>query len=79
MGFIDKKTATLTCATCGFSEDLNALEKGDAHSSSWQTFGSSEHFFFGETEDRIGGPVVTSATCKKCKNPARVNCRHTFP
>jgi hypothetical protein len=79
MGYIDKKTTTFTCDICGTSDDVRALEKGDAHGTSWQSFESAEHFSFGQKEDPIGGPSMTHATCKKCQVAARIDCRQSFP
>jgi hypothetical protein len=72
MGIIDSTSVKLTCAKCGATETGRAVQKGSSYGAgSWGDFGA---FFQLDvaSEQGIDGPEVTSADCKKCKVPARI-------
>jgi hypothetical protein len=77
MGVIDKNIATMTCPECKVTETITALEKGSVYGSAgWGSFGRSQHFDVEIEEDRVGGPDVKSAKCKKCRCDATIETGH---
>ncbi len=71
MGIVDSKTVKLSCGTCGAAEVSRAVQRGSSYSlGAWDDFDFSQ--FDASTEEGIDGPELTSATCKKCKVPARI-------
>jgi hypothetical protein len=68
MGYIDKATATLTCAACKITEEVSAIEYGSQYGASWSDF-RSEHFDVTDDGDKAM-PSVVSARCKVCGGAA---------
>jgi len=72
MGIIDETSARLTCAKCGATEVLRAVQKGSSYGlGGWGDFGASSKFEV-QSKRGVDGPEVTSAVCRKCKVPAQI-------
>jgi hypothetical protein len=72
MGVIDETSVKLSCEKCGAAEVQRAVQKGSVYGvGAWGNFGDFSQFD-ASTKQGIDGPEVTSATCKKCKAPARI-------
>lgn len=73
MGIIDSMTFTLVCRECGTSESIQAVDRGSIWSGShWSGLSSAARFDVTSVGGALVAPTVTSATCKSCGLPARI-------
>ncbi len=72
MGIIDSNSFTLSCAECGVKEDVAVHQRGSAYGASWQVGPQLNHFDVQWNNDGLMGPVIETATCKKCRTPSEV-------
>jgi hypothetical protein len=72
MGIADETRVRLTCAKCGATDVVHALQKGSGYGlGAWSDFSDSSAFDF-DSKNGADGPNMTAATCKRCKVPALI-------
>jgi len=72
MGIIDSNKFQLTCPKCGKVELVAVQQKGSSFGASWQSGPDPVQFVAEWSEDKVGGPVITNATCRACGSSAKV-------
>ena len=71
MSIIDKIKFTVKCKDCNIVETKSIFDKGSRHGGSfWQSSVSFDYFATSWKSDKIYGPSLISATCKKCGKPS---------
>ena len=75
MGAVDRIWFKFTCPKCGKSDIETATDSGRDRQN-WGTISSGEFFTVASTGGRRDEPDVTSAECKDCKVPAKIESKY---
>lgn len=70
MGLIDTNSYTLSCNTCRSDETAKAKQHGSTYGASWAKQADFQKFSVSWNGSGQLAPIIISATCKTCGQPA---------